>query len=253
VTIIDDDETIIPRQPYNNELIESLYENYEPYPEKIDSISNKSTKFIPYFESLLTRFNLGSKASFGFRWGPHIKNKHIKFIFNEIAKIYQSNVSNHVLTIHDKNDSQNVLEFQLRISGDEDFKYAKYLYDMHIKYIEPFFKNNSQLLNYLSIPEPFTRFYYFNGKESVFDMVWYFKHIHDASEAFNINNHLPVNPISSHLHVPVNLGHVTHFREEYREAYLWKARNKIIPIKELFFDFVYFNNYFKIILKKFSQ
>jgi hypothetical protein len=56
---------------------------------------------------------------------------------------------------------------------------------------------------------------------------------------------LPVNPISSHLHVPVNLGHVTYFREEYREAYQWKANNKIIPIKELYFDFVYFNNYFK--------
>ena len=96
---MDDDETIMPRKEYNNEIIESLYQNYEPYSEKIDPISNKSTKFIPYFESLLTKFNLGSKATFGFRWAPYMKNKHIKIIFNEIEKIYQSNISNHLLKI----------------------------------------------------------------------------------------------------------------------------------------------------------
>jgi hypothetical protein len=243
VTIMDDDETIIPRKPYNNEIIESLYQNYESYQEKIDPISNKSTKFIPYFESLLTKFNLGSKATFGFRWAPYMKNKHIKIIFNEIEKIYQSNISNHLLKIKDVNDS-NGLEFKIRINGEQDFNYAKYLYEMHLKYIEPFFKNNSQLLSL--VPEPFTRFYYFNGKETVFHW-WYFKHIHDASEAFKVSTHLPENKVSSSMHVPVNYGHVTHFREDYREPYQWKEKE--IPIKELFFDFVYFNNYFKPISK----
>ncbi|MFN9906266.1 MAG: hypothetical protein ACK56F_09105, partial [bacterium] len=98
---------------------------------------------------------------------------------------------------------------------------AKYLYEMHLKYIEPFFKNNSQLLSL--VPEPFTRFYYFNGKETVFHS-WYFKHIHDASEAFKVSTHLPENRVSSSLNVPVNLGHVTHFREDYREAYQWKQK-----------------------------
>jgi hypothetical protein len=243
VTIMDDDETIIPRKPYNNEIIESLYQTNESYEEKIDPISNKSTKFIPYFESLLTKFKLGSKATFGFRWAPYMKNKHIKIIFNEIEKIYQSNISNHLLKIKDVNDS-NGLEFKIRINGEQDFNYAKYLYEMHLKYIEPFFKNNSQLLSL--VPEPFTRFYYFNGKETVFHW-WYFKHIHDASEAYKVSTHLPENKVSSSIRVPVNFGHVTHFREEYREPYQWKEKE--IPIKELFFDFVYFNNYFKPISK----
>jgi len=244
VTIMDDDETIMPRKEYNNEIIESLYQNYEPYSEKIDPITNRSTKFIPYFENLLSKFNLGSKATFGFRWAPYMKNKHIKLIFNEIEKIYLSNITDHLLKIQDENDTFGLLSFRLRINGEQDFKYAKYLYEMHLKYIEPFFKNNSQILN--SVPEPYTRFYYFNGKETVFHS-WYFKHIHDASEAFKVSTHLPENRVSSSLNVPVNLGHVTHFREDYREAYQWKQKE--IPIKELFFDFVYFNNYFKPILK----
>ena len=164
VTIMDDDETIMPRKEYNNEIIESLYQNYEPYSEKIDPISNRSTKFIPYFESLLSKFNLGSKATFGFRWAPYMKNKHIKLIFNEIEKIYFSNMSDHLLRIEDTNDTFGLLSFRIRINGEQDFKYAKYLYEMNLKYIEPFFKNNSQILN--SVPEPYTRFYYFNGKET---------------------------------------------------------------------------------------
>jgi hypothetical protein len=242
IAIIDDDEAIIPRRPYTNELTESSYQNYESFEEKNDPITNKPTKLIPYLEGLKSEFKLNSQESFGFRWAPYMKNKHIKIIFNEIEKISQSKSFNHTLLIQDSNDLK--LCFKLTIKNEQDFKYAKYLYEMHLKYIEPFFKNNSQILN--SVPEPYTRFYYFNGKETVFHS-WYFKHIHDASEAFKVSTHLPENRVSSSLNVPVNLGHVTHFREDYREAYQWKQKE--IPIKELFFDFVYFNNYFKPILK----
>ncbi len=78
-------------------------------------------------------------------------------------------------------------------------------------------------------------------------IIRYGKYIHDTSETYRVNTHLSDHPVSSSYLVPVKYGHVTHFRNEYREAFQWHDKSSI-PIQELYFDFVYFNDYFKPLL-----
>jgi hypothetical protein len=42
-----------------------------------------------------------------------------------------SNITDHLLRIEDKNDTFGLLSFRIRINGEQDFKYAKYLYELH--------------------------------------------------------------------------------------------------------------------------
>jgi len=171
VAIIDDDEAVLPRKPYNNELNEDLYTKDSPYPEEIDPISNKPSKYIPYFNNLRNNFNLGSKASLGFKWAAYLKHKHMKLIFSEIEKMLKSTRFNcTLLKIVDNHEYTAVfdilgLDFNISIQNEQDYKYAKYLYDMHLKYIEPFLAKNSKQLEL--VPEPYNRFYYFKGEETV--------------------------------------------------------------------------------------
>jgi hypothetical protein len=253
IAIIDDDESILPRYSYNNELNESLYTNNYNYPHEIDTITNKSSKYIKYFNNLRNKFNLGQKSSLGFKWAAYLKHKHMKLIFNEIERILKLNGFQHTLNIIDKDEFTNTLElhglhFKISINNEEDFKYAKYLYEMHIKYIESFLNQNNKQLEL--VPEPYNRFYYFNGGKSV-RYSWYHKYIHDTSQTYRVNTHMSENQVSSSLLIPVNYGHVTHFRHEYREPFQWSELQSI-PIKELYFDFVYFNDYFKPLLNDLS-
>ena len=119
---------------------------------------------------------------------------------------------------------------------------------MHIKYIEPFLNKNNKQLEL--VPEPYNRFYYFNGDQSV-RYSWYHKYIHDTSQTYRVSTHMSENQVSSSLLLPVNYGHVTHFRHEYREPFQWSELQSV-PIKELYFDFVYFNDYFKPLLNDLS-
>jgi hypothetical protein len=171
IAIIDDDESILPRYSHNNnELNESLYTNNYNYPHEIDTITNKSSKYIKYFNNLRNKFNLGQKSSLGFKWAAYLKHKHMKLIFNEIERILKLNGFQHTLHIVDKQEYTGVfdilgLDFNISISNEDDYKYAKYLYEMHIKYIEPFLNQNNKQLEL--VPEPFNRFYYFKGEETV--------------------------------------------------------------------------------------
>ena len=170
IAIIDDDESILPRYSYNNELNESLYKYNYNYPHELDTITNKSSKYIKYFNNLRNQFNLGQKSSLGFKWAAYLKHKHMKLIFNEIERILKLNGFQHILNIIDKDEFTNTLElhglhFKISINNEDDFKYAKYLYEMHIKYIEPFLNQNNKQLEL--VPEPYNRFYYFKGEETV--------------------------------------------------------------------------------------
>jgi len=170
VAIMDSDETIIPRKPYNYELKETFYQN---------NFSENEMNLSTYLNSITTDFKLPKETTFGFRW--------------------------------------------------------------------PFLIENRKFLN--EIPEPYNRFYYLCGQKSI-PRYEFYKHIHDSSQASLVNTHFPRYKVNSHLLVPINYGHTSHFRTKYSGIYYW-LKNMSIPIKELFFDFNYFNNYFKPILNKF--
>ncbi len=245
VAIMDSDETIIPRKPYNYELKETFYQN---------NFSENEMNLSTYLNSITTDFKLPKETTFGFRWATYLNQKTVNILFDELSKlllaINQTEAKNYQIVVEDLNDKDirnETVHFNVLIENNDDFKYAKYLYDMHKKYVMPFLIENRKFLN--EIPEPYNRFYYLCGQKSI-PRYEFYKHIHDSSQASLVNTHFPRYKVNSHLLVPINYGHTSHFRTKYSGIYYW-LKNMSIPIKELFFDFNYFNNYFKPILNKF--
>ncbi len=126
------------------------------------------------------------------------------------------------------------------IETEQDYKYAKHLYEMHKNYIEPFLETNHNEIKQ-SVPEIFNRFYYFTAFTDLANgSMPKPKTIHYTSQTDLVDIHVPFTiNFNDSINVPIKFGHLSHFRELYRRPF----RNS--SIQEIFFDFNYFNNYLK--------
>jgi hypothetical protein len=242
ITVIDSDEVIIPRQEYKRELNESFYQLKQS-----KSIQNCSS----YLENIVKNINTNREA-FSFSNGNYIHHETMNLFFNEFEKIIKLNTNNlyynYTIAISDPKLSKN--NIKIKIGSKRGFEYAQYLYKMHKKYVEPFLIENNETLS--AVLEQFNRFYYLINTFSSRPMFRYnygnFKTIHNTSHIDIISHHIPGKHLNKNsIGIPLSLGHLSHFRRSYFDKS--DELNKEYNIKQLYFDFNYFSNYFKPILR----
>ncbi len=188
---------------YKHELDEFVYQKIDSYPQKKDKITKKSSKIAKYIENLTETLNNGNKTNLAFKMGFYLKHNTMKIIFNKIGEFLNSfNNSNSVtsfdFTIHIDIEKKCLLDknlyLNLTIKNKDDFKYIKYLYEMHMKYIEPFLTRNKNILDKFN--DTFNRFYYFTGKTSV-SSIWLVKSIHNTLQTTELSTHYAKNRVDN--------------------------------------------------------
>ncbi len=247
IGVFDFDELILPRVAYNNEINESFYIHFDQYPDKIDPISNKPSKLIPYLDSLELITKLDKKVNIRFEMSNYLKHETMDKIFLELESMFKLNLTQYTI------NQSKIFELDQRfieehkhlysyifIETEQDYKYAKHLYEMHKNYIEPFLETNHNEIKQ-SVPEIFNRFYYFTAFTDLANgSMPKPKTIHYTSQTDLVDIHVPFTiNFNDSINVPIKFGHLSHFRELYRRPF----RNS--SIQEIFFDFNYFNNYLK--------
>jgi hypothetical protein len=254
IGVFDFDELILPRVAYNNnnnETNESFYINFDQYPDKIDPISNKPSKLIPYLDSLEFISKLEKKVNIRFEMSNYLKHETVHKIFLELENMFKLNLTkykinqNKIFELDFRFSKEKVfhLNSYITIETEQDYKYAKHLYEMHKKYIEPFLEKNHNEIEKL-VPKIFNRFYYFTSFIGV-DFLPAPKTIHYTNQTDLIDIHVPFNiKTNDSIILSTEYGHLSHFRELYKRSF------KNSSIQRIFFDFNYFNNYFKTLLKK---
>ena len=131
------------------------------------------------------------------------------------------------------------LKFWFAIRNQTELDYAKRIYKFHTELIEPILRKNKQLLDKVAA-ESFNRVYILFGQNST-GFLWG-KTIHNTITTDSMNTHFG----GKSVNIPIEYGHLSHFREIYNIHW------GIYPIKELMFDFNYYNCYFKPIIKQFG-
>ena len=166
IAVFDFDELILPRVAYNNEINESFYIDFNQYPDKIDPISNKPSKLIPYLDSLELISKLDKKVNIRFEMSNYLKHETMDKIFLELENMFKLNLTKYTITQSKifeldqrySNDPIFYLNSYIFIETEQDYKYAKHLYEMHKKYIEPFLRKYHTEIKQ-SVPEIFNRFF----------------------------------------------------------------------------------------------
>ena len=248
IAVFDFDELILPRVAYNNEINESFYIDFNQYPFKIDPISNKPSKLIPYLDSLELISKLDKKVNIRFEMSNYLKHETMDKIFLELEKMFKLNLTKYTINQDkifelDQRFSTETffhLNSYIIIETEQDYKYAKHLYEMHKKYISPFLEKNHNEINQ-SVPEIFNRFYYFTAFTDLANRsIPKPKTIHYTLQTNLVDLHVPFTiNFKDSINVPIKFGHLSHFRELYRRPF------KNSSIQEIFFDFNYFSSYFK--------
>jgi hypothetical protein len=233
ITVVDTDELIIPRQKYERELNESFYHTKT-------SINQNCTL---YLENIAK--NMNTNKAFSFTNANYLSHKTMNQFFNELEKIIKlsnnSLIYNHKILISKSSFFRN--DTQIKIETRTDFEYAKFLFKMHKKYVEPFLIKNKESLD--SILENYNRFYYLYNIYNV-NLLMYYKTTHNTSHIDFISHHVPaLNQNKNSVEIPLSLGHLSHFRQSYLDT---PSIHTEYTIKQLYFDYNYFNNYFKPIL-----
>jgi hypothetical protein len=251
VIVIDDDEVIIPRKLNKHALNESVY--------TMDSNKifddNNGSRAMSYIDYLNKEICSNQKSNLIFKMGYYLKSETVEIIFNRIGDFLQ-NLKEKIAynyTIFVKSNEKcfgKELNFNITIKNEDEFKYVQYLYEMNQKYVKPYLINNKNIID--KVDEPFRRFYYFIGSKTV-RSPWLAKSIHDTLQTNDLNTHWARHSVKKSKNVPFKYGHCSHFRAEYcttnvmPELFIYGE----FPVKDLYFDHAYFNDYFKVILKDF--
>ncbi len=151
IGVFDFDEIILPRVAYNNSKInESFYINFDQYPDKIDPISNKASKLIPYLDSLEFISKLEKKVNIRFEMSNYLKHETVHKIFLQLENMFKLNLTRYkinqdkIIELDGRYSKEKIfhLNSYITIETEQDYKYAKHLYEMHKKYVEPFLEKN---------------------------------------------------------------------------------------------------------------
>jgi len=235
IAVYDFDEVIFPRSPINNLINESYYIQYE-----------RSKPLMPYFES----FKLGNnRLNIRFQMSIYLKHESMKILFSILEKMFKQNLKTLNINQHEVFERY-TRDYHLKeikfisIETEQDYAYAKHLYEMHKKYIEPFLSENYEKILLSSIPDVYNRFYYctgYIGEHGFNGGVPEPKTVHFTNQTEFVVPHWSVRE-KNYTIVPFFQGYVSHFREKYKRPF------KNCSIQEILFDFNYFNNYFKPLL-----
>jgi hypothetical protein len=239
IAMFDFDELILPRVAYKNEIDESFYIHFDQYPDKIDPISKKSSKLIPYIDSLQSLSKLDNKVNIRFEMSNYLKHETMDTLFLELKNMIKLNLTKYTInqnkifpSVQTKKSSSFIY-----IETEQDYKYAIHLYKMHKKYVEPFLEKYKNKINQ-SIPEMFNRFYCFTGFREGDKPLHKTIHYTNQTNVVKIHDPLYIKEEESII-LSTKYGLLSHFREFYKRDFTNSS------IQEIFFDFNYFHNYFK--------
>jgi hypothetical protein len=253
VTVNDQDETVIPRyinnfREINNDLIDKNYQFLKDNQIKCTNPINSSINF--YLNQLNN--NLISNITYHFHTGIYMKEKTMNVLFDSLGKLLsapslslETNISlSFNIKEEDEKNNRNggqLLNFNMTIKNRNEYLYAQYLYKLYTQIMKPFYEQNQIELK--KIYEPFSRLFYLLGPSTT----WFCgKTIHNTFLAEHVTTHYPNHPYTGMMFVPIEKGHVSHFRNGYN--IYWNDKS----IMDLQFDLNYFLCYLKPISKKFD-
>ena len=240
VTVVDPDETIIPR--INSEII-SNKDNFKYVTNfngnlvdlELKCRHNEDQKINNYLNWLDTHENLH------FNMGFYLKNKIVSKIFNEFEAYFNSSLTyktkssfKHVIRVIDlepDGPEHFAYNYTFIISNKDELNYARNL----LKFYKIYIKNKFNDAN------KFQRLFFIAGETTD----WYCgKSSYHTEVALDFSVHYPDD--YDMRWVDFNIGHSSHFREKYE----FKA--EYIPIREFILDLNYFSCFFKPMLKYFD-
>ncbi len=255
IAVFDQDESVIPRR------IEKLTRlGINQSIDKQDYINNKCSKsnmITSYFTDLNSQLDSTGKykhlnfthgdLSYHFLMGLFVKHHVMDTVFNELEKYFKTNekFTKYSFNITDPNDfnfrGKKGVSFNVLISSDEEYTYAKQLSSLYSTKVKPFILKNEKELN--SMPEAFNRFYFLNGPTTGWMCG---KTIHNTQMSHWVSNHYPEgNNFLNLVWTPHEYGHISHFRSSLKDLH---ERN--ISISHFNFDLNYFSCYFRTIAKE---
>jgi hypothetical protein len=234
ISILDNDETIIPRS--NKKILKN--KDFIKYVLKYDGgkleLENScaSVKIDQYLNSIKKSENLH------FLMGFYLSNNIIKHIFNEIEAYISSGayLKSRLIKIIDPHPvslGYNPYNYTFLVNGNDDLNYVKNLLFIYKKIIEIWTKNAE--LYGLNI---FNRIFFIAGSSTSNKCG---KTSYHSDKVFDFTVHYP-DDLKFHW-VDFNIGHSSHFRETYT------FRQINISITEFMIDFNYFYCYFKPIVE----
>jgi hypothetical protein len=242
ITVIDNDETILPKTIENP--FSSTQNQQCDY--KLSNYLNELTK---------VKENSNMK-SFYFGQAIFLDNLQIKSLMNSIKYLLSNKKSSKkVIELYDHDENnKSQYNFSLLIKDKSEIDHAMSLLSLYNN-IESYLTRNKNVMNKLAYN--FDRFFFI-----YYNYAWG-KSIHNTSNTFDLSVHMANRYISEkyldiymdqdfNIHqsnpiygsMPINLGYVSHFRHKIN------INQPILSIKNLKFDSNYFNCYFKPILNE---
>ena len=245
ISVIDNDEIILPRNSNPNLFSKTAISNFITNLDLIDKnnlneLLVQEAQCSNSIDTYIDRLNI-SNNTINFRMGYYLNDKSVHKILNEID-IYLNKLN---VTSYDKKYFINITDYDssfiynFYLNGAKDVKYAQNLIKIYNFLIE----NNNLLRNY---NVSYNRVFYISGDVSRSKCG---KAIHDTSISYSIGIHYlnyvtKKEPIST---IALDYGHVSHFREIYS---IDLAKDSLISIYDLQFDMNYFYCFYQKILEK---
>jgi hypothetical protein len=261
ITIIDNDETIVPR--VNSKLIRQK-DNYNllkriDYKKKYNMMKtlndlekkcwqninlndlNMVDTYVQEFKALNGFMN---DKSIYYKMGIYLKDKIVDKIFNafQLVSEFTQPFSINVIDLDDASSSHIPNNYTFKISDHDEFNYAKVLCKIYENLIKNFQEKHKSSIEKYS--NRYNRFFYIAGESTA---KHFGKTIHSTDSSLQMIHHYPVD--TSYYMVRYDTGHVSHFRDSYE----FNPKFFPIPVRDLFVDLNYFFCFYKPILLKLDQ
>jgi hypothetical protein len=254
VTVVDNDETIIPR--INTRLRKKIdtfnfIKNITPNSLESDvnsiNLACESDAKTSYIEDYLKTF--GSMKNYHFGMAYYLKNVDVKRIFNAFEAYFNGSTFNpnstyHVIQVFDtiaENPNHNPYTYNFVISNKDELSYARNLLFLYKNFIEKFENKYQTVLDDYS--EQYHRYFYISGAATDWlcgKSIWHTDKTSEYSVHYGV--------VADYLHtLDFDNGHNGHFRRNYP----FKAEQ--IKITDISLDFNYLNCFYKPIIEKFTN
>jgi hypothetical protein len=250
VTVIDNDETIL---PFINKQIFSYKDSYD-FILNLNKTSRLSLSLECEVDNdkkvdwYLHKFSF--KSNFYFKMAYYLKNKIIKKIFDSFEAYFNSNQFKlnrksqhiiHVIDLEPNSKTHNAFNYSFIIENRNELKYAQNMLLAYRLFIEKFENEHEVVLNKYS--ENFHRYFFISGRSSEWlygKSVWHTDHTLEYSVHEGVVAEQPI-------YVDFDYGHNAHFRETY------PFNDPNISINEFKLDLNYLNCVYKPIIYRLAQ
>jgi hypothetical protein len=252
IAINDNDETVIPR--INSKVMKNT-DNFN-YLKNLNLINQEKLNLETSCEQNIDKrlkpylAKIAKNTNFYFPMVFYLSDIVVNEIFDAFEIYFNSNKFNsksYHHRIHNivKKRNRAFFNYTFLISGKEDLKYARNLLNVYKYYYKNIYEKN---VNISHISKKFGSLFYLAGK-SISKFVG--KTIYNSEIGFAVSVHKP--PDFIYQKVEYNEGHSAHFRRSFEINTPFTRNKQDISIRELMFDFNYFNCFYKHIINSINN